>query len=242
MKIKLNHYNKELLNIDKELQTLPQGHLGKRGSSYYHYINREERIGISKNPERIQQLCRKEYIQLRSSQIENNLVVTSPSDIDSRTPLELIASLRKAYQDVPISYFYHPSIAAWLAKPKKTNTLYPESAIYSYNGINFRSIAERTIAEQLDNYGLLFQYEPTYDLGHTKLSPDFLIINPFNAKTVIWEHFGAFNQKDYADSMNSKMDIYIKLGYNQSKNLIATYQYHIRKIERIQELIEQIIL
>jgi len=71
---------------------------------------------------------------------------------------------------------------------------------------------------------------------------DLVIKNPWSGKTVIWEHFGAFDKAEYADSMNRKMDTYIKLGYTQSKNLIATYQYHIRNTERIQELIEQIIL
>jgi len=154
----------------------------------------------------------------------------------------LIVSFPKAYQTVPKSYFYHPSIEEWLAKPQRKNELFTENEIYTYNGINYRSLAERIIAEQIDKYGLLFQYDTVYDLGIEQVSIDFVVVNPWNAKTVIWEHFGAFNKSKYADSMNQKMDTYIKLGYSQSKNLIATYQYHIRNTERIRELIETIIL
>lgn len=239
--IKLSSSLKELEEISKELATLPDGYLIKRHSSFY-YATKNKQIGISRNTKLIKQLCRKRYLLVRKTQLENNITVTSPSDLDTRTPQELIASLPKAYLTTPTSYFHHPTIDAWLAKPQTKNNLYPESAIYTYNGINFRSLAERTIAEQLDKYDLLFQYEPRFDLGNKQVSPDFLIKNPFSAKTVIWEHFGAFNQEKYADSMNEKMDTYINLGFTQSENLIATYQYHIRKTQRIQELIEQIIL
>jgi len=237
----LNNHVKEIEQIDKELLTLPKGYLVEKRSYYYHVV-KEVQTGITKNTELIQQLCRKRYLLVRKKQLENNISATSVSDLDTRTSKELITALPNAYQTVPISYFYHPSIKAWLAKRQTKNTLYLESAIYSYNGMNFRSMAERIIAEQLDKNDLLFQYEPRFDLGNKQVSPDFLVKNPFNAKTIIWEHFGALNQEKYADAMNDKMDTYINLGFTPFENLIATYQYHIRKTERIQELIEQIIL
>jgi len=237
----LNQYIQELEQIDAELATLPEGSLIRKKSYYYHVINRKQ-VGITRNIKLIIQLCRKRYLLIRKAQLENNIVATSPETLDTRTPQELIASLPKAYRDVPISYFYHPSIEKWLAKESRKNTHYPENAIYSYNDINFRSMAERTIAEQLDKYGIPYQYEPTFDMGTKQVSPDFIVKNPFNNKTVIWEHFSAFNQEKYAEVMNDKMDTYINLGFTQFENLIATYQYHIRNPKRLHELIEQIIL
>jgi len=244
MKIMINileAYLKEIDDMNKEFETLPMGYLVQKKSTYYHVIDRKQ-VGISKNTALIKQLCRKKYLLIRKVQIETNISATSPEELDTRTPQELIASLPKAYRTVPVSYFYHPSIEEWLTKPWRKNELYPESAIYEHNDINFRAMAERIIAEQLDKYGLLYRYDPVYNLGNEQVSPDFLVKNPWNAKTVIWEHFGLLNSDKYAKSMNRKMGIYTELGYTQSKNLIATYQYHIEKVERIQELIEQVIL
>lgn len=241
MKIILDEAINEVMQIVKELESLPKGYLLQKRSYYYHAVDRKQ-VGITKKVDIIKQLCRKRYLLIRKIQLETNLAATSPEELDMRTPLELIASLPKAYRTVPASYFYHPSIEEWLAKPWAKNDLYPESAIYAHNGINFRAMSERTIAEQLDKYGLLYRYDPVYNLGNDQFSPDFFVKNPWNAKSVIWEHFGLLNSEEYAKSMNKKMGIYINLGYTQSKNLIATYRYHIEKVERIQELIEQIIL
>lgn len=237
----LTNQLKDLKEINQELATLPIGYLVQKANSYYHVTN-EQHKAITKNIPLIKQLCRKRYLLLRCSQLELNMSARHPSHLDTRRPQELIATMPKAYQTVPISYFYHPKVNDWLEKPYKTNTLFPENAIYPYNGINFRSMAERTIAQQLDHYQLLYQYEPTFNIGSKQISPDFFIKNAFSNKDIIWEHYGAFNHEKYADAMNDKMDTYIKLGFTPSKNLIATYQYHIRNTDRLRELIEQIIL
>jgi len=240
LKIALSTQLKELESIKKELEALPEGYLViKRASTYYHVVGRNQN-GITKNVPRIQQLCRKRYLLIRKVQLEHNLAATTPEEFDTHTPQELIASLPKAYQTVPIHYFYHPQAGIWQGKPRETD-LYPETAIYSYNHINFRSMAERIIAEQLDKYGLLYRYESTFNLIHQQVSPDFLVKNPFTNHTIIWEHFGAFNQEKYADDMNNKMDAYLNQGFTPNYDLITTYQYHIRNPKRIQELIENLI-
>jgi len=241
MKTALDSQLKELESIKQELETLPEGYLARQRSTFYFHVIKEKQMGITKNVPLIQQLCRKRYLLVRQIQLEANINATSPSDLDSRTPMQLVASLPKAYQTVPIHYFYHPQVDKWQGR-LRTNDLYSESAIYAYNGINFRSMSERTIAEQLDKYGLLYRYEPIFGLMEMDVSPDFLVKNPFTNKVVIWEHFGAFNQTKYADDMNDKMDAYLNQGFQIGFDLITTFQYHIRKPERIQELIEEIIL
>jgi len=233
----LKKYSTELQATKRELKALPEGYLIKKRSYYYHAI-KSKQTGITFNIELIQQLCRKRYLLIRKAQLENYLTATLPEDLDIRTPQELIASLPKAYQTVPIHYFYHPEADKWQGRLRTTD-LYPETAVYTYNGIHFRSMSERTIAEQMDKYGLLYRYEPIFGLMEMDVSPDFLVKNPFTNKTVIWEHFGAFNQSKYADDMNNKMDAYLNQGFDPSADLITTYQYHIRKPERIQKLIEE---
>jgi len=241
MKTALDSWLKELESIKQELESLPIGHLVKKKSTTYYHGFKDQQVGITKNVPLIQQLCRKRYLLIRQIQLETNINATSPSNLDSRTPMQLIASLPKAYQTVPIHYFYHPRVDKWQGRLRTTD-LYSESAIYAYNGINFRSMSERTIAEQLDKYGLLYRYEPVFSLIEMNVSPDFLVKNPFTNKVVIWEYFGAFNREKYADDMNDKMDAYLNQGFQIGFDLITTYQYHIRQIERIQELIEEIIL
>ena len=240
--INFEHCKQELNDLKKEFKNSPEGYLGIKRSNYYYLITKEKQIGITRNKPLIRQLCRKRYLQERIAQLENN--ISKPiSEFDHRTPRELINSLPKAYQTVPDDYFYHPSIAAWKAETYKENTINPENLIYSSNDdMEFRSIAERSIAEQLDNYGLPYRYDTVIKIGGKTVSPDFIIKNPHTGKTFIWEHFGAFHKKEYADYMNNKMHLYMKKGLIPSENLISTYGYHIRVIRRIQKLIEEIIL
>ena len=238
----LNSYQHELDELTEELKNSPEGHLGMKGSYYYQIIKRHQ-IGITKNTSLIRQLCRKKYLQVRIEQLENN--ISKPiSKFNFSSPKELINLLAKAYQDVPENYFYHPSIKTWQSKPTQQNTINPENAKYTSNGddIQFRSMSERTIADQLESYGTPYRYDTVVQLGDKQMSPDFIIKNPFTGKTFIWEHFGAFNQEKYADSMNDKIDFYMNHGFTPSENLIITYEYHIRNPHRIQNLIEQLLL
>jgi len=237
----LKKYKQELDRINKELKTLPPGHLGEKRSYYYH-INKEKHVGITRKPKIIRQLARKKYLLARKAQLERNL--SKPlNEFNLSTPTEIIASLPDIYKTLPESYFYHPSIEPWLANPPRKNSLNPEHAKYnSSNNIQFRSLMERIIAEVLNEFNLPYHYDAVIEIGDKLVSPDFIIKNPFTGETFIWEHFGAFNQEDYAKSMNEKMNRYIENGFGPLENLIATYEYHIRDTQRIREIIEQIIL
>jgi len=230
------NYQNELQAIDAELGKLPTGYLIKRATTYYH-DDKLQRVGITKNLELLKQLCRKRYLLKRKAQIDDAL----KGKIDARTPNELIADFPKAYQSVPISYFYHPSVEKWLAKVPRKNTLNPENEIYRYNDVKYRSMSERIIAEILDKNGLPFQHDATFNLGHAQVSPDFVTKNPFTGKTFIIEFFGAFNQTGYADKMNDKFDAYEQIGFVEGDNLINLFAYHIRDPQRIQKLIDEMI-
>ena len=234
-------YKKQLERIDEELITLPQGHLGRK-KNYYQHIIKGEKTGITRNKELIRQLARKAYLLTSKAQLENN--ISNPlSEFNFSTARELISLLPYAYKDLPESYFYHPSIEGWLAANYKKNTINQEQAEYnSSNDIEFRSLAERTIAEILAEYGLPYFYDVVIRIGGREVSPDFIIKNPFTGETYIWEHFGAFNQEGYEASMNNKMNRYMNNGLIPNENLISTYKYHIQNTQRIRDLIEQIIL
>jgi len=231
----------ELEVLRKELQSAPKGKLAKKGSTFYQLVG-DKYQGITKKPELIQQLCRKKYVQVRIGQLEKNLS-KSLSAFDSSSPKELIKNLKNPYQSLPLEYFYHGSIADWKDKIRAKNSLNPEQVKYvSAQKGSFRSMAERMIAEMLDSYGIPYHYDSVLNFGYKSVSPDFLIKNPFTGKTYIWEHFGAFNQEKYADSMNDKLSLYMEEGYIPFENFIYTFECHLRNPKRVKELIQQIIL
>lgn len=231
----LQNIKTELENVKSEIHNAPEGYLAKRGTSYIH-IKKEKQIGITKNPDLIRQLCRKKYLIARKVQLESLV----KGEIDTRTPRQIIESFSKAYQSVPIDYFYHPETLEWVNKKKRRNTLFPEDIKYQYNGVGYRTLSERIVAEILTKNGFVFEYELRYDFGHAQVSPDFTMKNPFNDKTYIIEYYGAFNKKDYADKMNDKFDAYDKIGYIDGENLITLFEYHIREPKRIQRIIDNL--
>jgi len=237
----LTKYHNELQAIDKELATLPEGTLIKKQAYYYHAVKNKQ-ISITKDISFIKQLARKKYLLTRCIQLRNNLHATSPNQMDIHTPIQLIATLPKAYQSLPIDYFYHPEIASWQTKKPCKNNLYPENEKYVYNSIAYRSMSERQIAEILDKNSLPFQYDYTFDMGVAHISPDFVIKNPFTNGTFLLEFFGAFYKSTYGKAMNDKLDNYAEVGYTANENLIILFEYHLRKLQRIQDILDTIVL
>jgi len=235
--VNLYRFRKELDSLKKELEGVPEGHLGRKNSAFYQVFKDNKQLGITKNPELVKGLCRKKYVLARIRHLEQNFS-KSKVEFASSPPQELIASFSAAYQIVPLDYFYHPAVKEWAEKSPPKNHFYPEQAKYE----GFRSMSERTIARILDSYGLLYHYDALVDLGHKRVSPDFIIKNPFTGETFVWEHFGAFNQEKYADAMNDKMDAYLDAGYRPFENLLYTFEWHLRDSQRIRDLVEQVIL
>lgn len=238
------NYQKVLQEIHKELENLPTGYLSKRRKTYYHTIDKID-IGITKKPEIIRQLCRKKYLLAHKDQIMKNVSHLSAdlSKVDDRIPKELIATFSSAYQEVPLSYFYHPSVETWLAKPYQKHP-YPleEQGYMTKNDVRVRSKSELLIATQLENYQIPYRYEAALTLGKKMEYPDFMIKNPFTGKIVIWEHFGALHLSGYEKKMNEKMDLYLTHGYVPFDTVIYTFEFQVQNAHRLQSLIEEIIL
>ena len=244
MKNKIINSNKiksEIETLSVELATLPEGHLNRRGRYYYHVIKREG-IGITKNKALIQLLCRKKYILARLEQLQSNL--SASFDLfDNRLPSDLIKSFSKTYQEVPISYFYHPSMDAWLREKPDSNP-YPIKGGYrtTYDQVHVRSKSEQIIGSLLEKYGIPYRYEPKLRLGSKTKYPDFDVKNPFTGKEIIWEHFGGapFNQLEYEDSMHEKIKLYSQANYVPNDTIIFTLEIDIE--HHPEDIIENIIL
>jgi len=244
VKSQLDKYNEESRDILAELETLPPGRLVKKNKSYAHAVDNKE-IGITNNPALIQKLARKKYLLARKKQLLNNIKALGhpATKYDSRLPHEIIASFSATYRNLPLSYFYHPSIEKWSEVAYSKNTLHQENLIYkSNNGIYLRSKSERDIANLLEKYQLSYRYDPIISPSGIKTSPDFIVKNPFNNKSIIWEHFGTLHIAGYEKSMNDKIERYLKGGYIENDHIIYTFEAHLRDHSHVENLIEQIIL
>ena len=239
----LKNCKRELKMMNKQIQILPHGYLGKKRKFYYHALNGKE-IGITKDPELISQLCRKRFLLARKEQITNNISTITQfiNSIDKSTPKELIRNLPNAYQDLPISYFFHPSVADWIDAPYEKNP-HPlqEPGFESKNGIIFRSKSEYSIGNQLDGYDIPYRYDAEITLGKQKIYANFLIKNPFNGELYIWEHLGTLNHLGDIEEMNEKINLYMEHGYIPFDTLIYTFEVDVNDDSRLQNLIEDII-
>lgn len=241
---KLNQLKKEVEANSKELEILPEGYLVRKGNAYGHRIKAKE-TSITKQPEMIKLLCRKKYLLSRQEQLKYNLNLTA-RDYEKFNLLmnkELIAEFPRAYQDLPAEYFYHLSVEKWLTKPFFKNPYPIEGGGYpSKKGNLFRSKSEVLIANMLEEYGLIYQHDVRFMLGNKSIYPDFIIKNPYNGKTVIWEHFGALHKSNYEQKMNEKMAHYISCGYKPFEDLIYTFEFEFKTFEYLKNLIEDLIL
>ena len=239
----LNKIKSEIEALSTELETLPKGHLNKRGEFYSHTINNKD-TGITKNKELIQLLCRKKYILARIKQLQKNLS-GSIIEFDDTLPRDMIKSFSKTYLDVPISYFYHPLMDAWLREEQDPNP-YPIKGGYytTYNKVHVRSKSEQITGSLLEKYGIPYRYENKLTLGSKNKYPDFFIKNPFTGKEIIWEHFGGapINQQEYEESMLKKINLYLKQGYIPNDTIIFTFEIDIETEHRLEGIIENIIL
>ena len=242
--VKLKNYEYELNDTIKKLQKLPDGYLKKRRKFYNHITDAGE-IGITKNPTLIRLLRWKKFLLARKKQLENNIAAISHAvdNLDNRTPKEIIQSLSSAYQDAPITDFYHPSITDWLAAPYKENPIPIKGRRYfTKNGVQVRSKSELLIANLLEEYNIPYQYDCAIILGGKTKFPDFIIKRPSDGKLIIWEHFGGLNIPGYGEKMSEKMELYMQHGFTPLETLIYTFEFDVGNPRHLQNLIENIIL
>jgi len=243
MTITLKKYKKELALLNTELQKLPSGIMLIRNNRYYQRIDGKE-MGITKNKELIQQFCRKKYLLEQKKRLEKNIKTLEKSveNLTEATPDEIISSLPTIYQNMSIENFYHSTVVDWTAKPYRQNSYRPEERKYeTKNGVKVRSKSELIIANLLEEYQILYRYEPEMTLGGKGICPDFVIRNPFTSEQIIWEHFGALHLPEYEKKMNEKMERYFAEGLVSFETVIYTFEFDLNA-ERLKNIIEKIIL
>ncbi|MCL2559600.1 MAG: hypothetical protein FWE07_03865 [Turicibacter sp.] len=247
---KLKAYNNKLKKIDEELKDLPLGLLVKRNNFYYQLVKSDSsrsETGITKNEPRIRELARQKLLLSNKKQFAQATKALEQATAKATilSPIELIKSLPKAYQDLPPSYFYHSSVQEWVEAQYVKNTYKTDELRFRSNGGTMvRSKSELMIANKLEEYGIPYRYDAGMRFGDVVKYPDFTIKNPYTGEIIIWEHFGALHLEGYETAMNEKMEVYLNHGLIPFKNLIYTFEFDLKsnKQDRLKSIIENIIL
>jgi len=236
----LSRIRKKLEIIHAELKTLPEGRLIRRGNAYSQVIEKKE-IGITGNERLIRQLSRKKCLLKMEKKLKHNFAVLTgrSQKLVSVKSREIIDELSNTYQDLPIDYFYHPSISEFLSKSHSGNTYKQENRNFeTKNGVLVRSKSEYIIATELESLDVPYQYEMPLQVKGKTIYPDFIIRNPFTGKKIIWEHFGALHESGYESNMTQKMKDYLAVGYQPFDTLIYTFEFDTLTPGRIKSLIQ----
>ena len=109
--------------------------------------------------------------------------------------------------------------------PNDANKDHPKPPYYFYNGIYYRSAAERSIAVFYTEAGIPFKYEPALMLaGLSKpVFPDFVPYFREINSCKIHEHLGMMNSSDYIRDSKVKFGNYTNAGLLQDLDFIFTY-------------------
>ena len=241
-------YENEIRKIEQELKELPDGYLVKRQSRYYVKSGTVEK-GVTKDQPKIRQLARKAYLLQRLRHLEWNcaLVEKISGRYKTENPIEIIRGLSSCCQTLPINYFFHPfyheQTERVADKYECQNVRHPEGLIYLTNsGIRVRSKSERTIADTLNQKGIIYRYEAELALGGVSINPDFTIFRPFDGKMILWEHLGLMDDDGYRHKTVEKLALYARYGFFPLGNLICTYEQDLLNPARIHALIDVFLL
>lgn len=88
-----------------------------------------------------------------------------------------------------------------------------------------RSKSEVIIANMLNKYGIPYRYEfPIYTKSLGTLYPDFFLLDLWNRREIIFEHFGLLHEVPYRKRTKEKIEAYSQKGYALGKGFIFTFE------------------
>ena len=105
------------------------------------------------------------------------------------------------------------------------NTKYPKPDLYSFNGISYRSAAEREIAMFYTDFGIPFKYEPEVLLAgmNRPQYPDFVFYVKELDTCKIHEHYGLMSLSSYIRDLKIKCGTYTDAGLLLDQDVFFTY-------------------
>ena len=214
-----------LLCITKEADALPEGSLSIRyrnnSPNFTNIINRKI-TGITKNPNLIYRLARRQFLVLQIPLIKQILAEgwTSSTTAAINGKCAEIDALLTKYERAGLDInqiVMTPNQQIWNADRHSKKREYQEGLIYPTTGrVLMRSKSEQAIGNLLERLHIPYRYEPRLRINNIDYHPDFIIMLPTD-KLVILEHVGRMDLADYNKAFISRLQ-----SYNSSNLLIST--------------------
>lgn len=233
-----------------ELSEMPEGKLvhvkSPEGERYYVDVRDGERTtrrGITRQPDLVAALARKEYLRKSLPIIEHDMRTLERAVQRYRPfePEEVVKSLSTAYRDLPLDAFYDPLVdtvalsldatdeqriashAKWGADAPASNDYLSEGrSLRTSRGERMRSKAEVLIAETLYSYGIPFRYEQELSVGDLTFHPDFTFEGA-GGKPFYLEFCGMMDNPAYVESHKRKRAAYELAGIAEWDNIVYLY-------------------
>ena len=232
---KLNIEQRRIEELEKELNLLPDGKLYiivKCGRRKYYMKDDKGEHSLRKTNPLIKQLARKAVVEteLAERKLIGDAVNTALTELKNKMDRVCRRSgsltMRRIKDDTIHTHTRQSE------NPYKRDHL----RYVTKGGIKVRSKSERTIGNLLEEYGILYRYEPELIINGNTVYPDF-VIYPGDGSIIVWEHLVLMDDARYNMQAWSKSEEYRKAGYRFHTNLIFTYEEDIEAEEILQGII-----
>ena len=114
--------------------------------------------------------------------------------------------------------------------------------IISEKGERVRSKSEKILADKLYLMKIPYRYEfPLHLKNVGTLNPDFTLLDIYERKTVIYEHFGMMDDPVYCKNTLRKIEQYEKAGYYLGRQLLCTFEsnQHVLDMKHFELMIKE---
>lgn len=234
MQVEKRRLEQEICNMERKLETLPQGRLVCAGTKdypqYYQCIG-SKKIYITKQNYLIaEQLALKKYLLCRIRDFRRKLkgvcayLTTTNPDLD--TAPKLLHSTSKC--GALLASCFRPenvSLAQWAREEYPQNKKYPDQLKHdTVMGLKVRSKSESMIVRELVACKIPFHYEEELEIDEVRLYPDFTLRHPQTGELYYWEHFGRLDDVRYQKILCQKLQLYMQAGIFPSDRLILTWE------------------
>lgn len=232
MLTKYHQLETQILDIQKQIENLPDGELScaVNGNYYkwYQYI-KPDTIYIPKDNRTLaKQLAYKKYLRALLEDLSHEKIAIRFYLKHHKPDLKAPKILMKPEYQRLLSDEFQPlshDMSEWMHAPYERNTSHPEHLLHKcISGNLVRSKSESIIDMLLHINKIPFRYECALHLDNTTLYPDFTIRHPQTEEFYYWEHFGLMDNPIYAQNSFSKLQLYISHGIVPGSNLITTFE------------------